>query len=157
VPAIALDTNILVYSEGLERSATDRAKVNQSQALLEALSLSGEDWVIPAQALAELHSVLVRRDGQTPKRASATVNRLALLCEVASTSPSVLGAALELSGGHHLQIYDAVILAAAAEAGCDLLLSEDMHDGFAWRGVTVTNPFGPAPDRRIVRLLSAGL
>jgi len=34
------------------------------------------------------------------------------------------------------------------------LLSEDFHDGFAWRGVVVTNPFGPAPDRRVARLLA---
>jgi len=34
------------------------------------------------------------------------------------------------------------------------LLSEDFHDGFAWRGVVVTNPFRPAPDRRLARLLA---
>lgn len=155
MPGIALDTNVLVYSEGLERAASDRIKINLSQTLLEALSLSGEDWVIPAQALAELHSVLVRRDEQTPRTASATVVRLARLCEVAPTSPRVLGAALELSGDHRLQIYDAIILAAADEAGCNLLLSEDMHDGFAWRGVTVTNPFRQVPDPRVTALLSA--
>ena len=32
-------------------------------------------------------------------------------------------------------------LAAAAEAGCRLLLSEDLQDGFTWSGVTVVNPF----------------
>ena len=31
--------------------------------------------------------------------------------------------------------------ASAAEAGCRLLLSEDMHDGFIWAGVTVANSF----------------
>lgn len=41
-----------------------------------------------------------------------------------------------------------------ASARCDLLLSEDLQDGFAWRGVTVTNPFGSAPDPRIVNLLT---
>jgi len=34
-----------------------------------------------------------------------------------------------------------MILAVAAESKCSLLLSEDMHDGFTWAGVTVTNPF----------------
>jgi len=32
---------------------------------------------------------------------------------------------------------DTVILAGAAQAGCRLLLSEDVQDGFTWRGVTV--------------------
>ena len=37
-----------------------------------------------------------------------------------------------------------MILNAAADAGCALLLSEDMRPGFAWRGVTVANPFAAA-------------
>ena len=27
------------------------------------------------------------------------------------------------------------------QAGCRLLLSEDLHEGFTWAGVTVVNPF----------------
>ena len=38
---------------------------------------------------------------------------------------------------------DAVILSAAAESGCRLLLSQDLQEGFTWNGVTVTNPFAP--------------
>jgi hypothetical protein len=30
---------------------------------------------------------------------------------------------------------------ATAKVGCRLLLSEDLQEGFPWRGVTVTNPF----------------
>jgi predicted nucleic acid-binding protein len=30
----------------------------------------------------------------------------------------------------------------AADADCRLVLSEDLQEGFTWRGVTVTNPFG---------------
>lgn len=154
MPQIALDTNVLVYSEGLERAPTDRAKIMLSQVLLEALSVSGEDLVIPAQALAELHSVLVRRGGRTPTQASTTVSRLSRLCDVAPTSPQALTAALALAGDHGLQIYDAIILACAVETGCDLVLSEDMQDGFGWRGVTVTNPFRQFPEPRIATLLS---
>jgi predicted nucleic acid-binding protein len=36
------------------------------------------------------------------------------------------------------------MVAAAGEAGCRLLLSEDLQDGFVWGGVTVVNPFAPA-------------
>jgi hypothetical protein len=32
-------------------------------------------------------------------------------------------------------------LAVAAKGSCRLLLSEDLQDGFSWRGVTVANPF----------------
>jgi predicted nucleic acid-binding protein len=43
---------------------------------------------------------------------------------------------------HQLPIWDALILAVAAESRCRLLLSEDFQNGFTWRGVTVVNPFG---------------
>ena len=46
-----------------------------------------------------------------------------------------------LAATHRLQIWDALILATAAGAGCRLLLSEDMQDGFVWKGCTVANPF----------------
>src|SRR5205823_13593678 len=57
------------------------------------------------------------------------------------TSEAVMLAAIDLAVDHRLAIWDSVILAAAAEAGCRLLLSEDLQDGFTWRGITVTNPF----------------
>ena len=34
-----------------------------------------------------------------------------------------------------------MILSAAAQSGCRLLLSEDLQEGFTWAGVTVVNPF----------------
>lgn len=49
--------------------------------------------------------------------------------------------ATDLATDHNLRIWDAVVLSASAEAGCRLLLSEDLQEGFTWRGVTVTNPF----------------
>jgi predicted nucleic acid-binding protein len=39
------------------------------------------------------------------------------------------------------QIYDALILAAALEEGCDTLYSEDMQDGQSVGAVTIRNPF----------------
>jgi len=75
--------------------------------------------------------------------------------ELIDTNATVFDAALDLASDHGVPIFDAVILAAAVEARCDLLLSEDFHDGFAWRGVVVTNPFGETPDPRLARLLAA--
>jgi len=33
------------------------------------------------------------------------------------------------------------MISVASETGCRLLLSEDLQDGFTWRGVTIANPF----------------
>ena len=61
------------------------------------------------------------------------------------TSSQVLLEAMELAARHQLSLWDAIMLAAAAQAGCRVLLSEDMQDSFSWRGVIVRNPFMNAP------------
>jgi predicted nucleic acid-binding protein len=64
----------------------------------------------------------------------------------------VVLAATDLAADHQLTIWDATILAAAAEAGCRLLLSEDMQGGFTWRGVTIVNPFAAIPHALLLQL-----
>jgi predicted nucleic acid-binding protein len=55
-----------------------------------------------------------------------------------------------------MRIRDAVMLSVAADAGCRLVLSEDLQDGFTWRGVTVTNPFGGEQHALLDSLLRRG-
>ena len=38
--------------------------------------------------------------------------------------------------------WDAMVVRAAAESGCDVLWTEDLNDGQLWRGVRVRDPFG---------------
>ncbi|MGH7022636.1 MAG: PIN domain-containing protein [Caulobacteraceae bacterium] len=150
---LAFDTNILVYGEGVVRAASDSAKCAVAARLI--IGLEDAPIIIARQALAEFHAVLVRKDGQAPADAAASVHRWVRRSRVVDTDATVFEAALELASDHGIPIFDAVILAAAVEARCDLLLSEDFHDGFAWRGVVVSNPFGPAPDARVTRFLAS--
>jgi hypothetical protein len=46
------------------------------------------------------------------------------------------------------------MISAAAEGGCRLLLSEDLQDGFSWRGVTIANPFAAEQHPLLVALLA---
>ena len=135
---IALDSNLLVYAEGVNGAERQRAA-------LEILSgIEAEDIVVPIQALAELFAVLTRKARITAQDARAAVVNWADAYEVIDTSFATLIDAMELVASHKLSSWDAVILAAAAGADCRILLSEDMHDGFTWRGATVRNPFGAA-------------
>jgi predicted nucleic acid-binding protein len=72
---------------------------------------------------------------------------------VIDTTDRVLTRATDLAADHRLSIWDSVILAAAAEAGCRLLISEDMQPGFTWGGVTIVNPFAAAPQSALALLL----
>lgn len=50
-------------------------------------------------------------------------------------------AARVLTEAHQLSFYDALIVAAAIEAGCDTLFSEDLQHGRAIGGLSIVNPF----------------
>jgi len=51
--------------------------------------------------------------------------------------------ALRIAARHDYNIYDALVIAAALEAGCTTLYSEDLHDGQTIDGqLTIRNPFG---------------
>lgn len=134
---VALDTNVLAYSEGVNTAARRDAAVDMIE------RLPPEAVVLPVQVLGELFNVLVRKAGRERARANDAILAWADAFEVAETSPSVLLTAGTLAADHELGIWDAVILATSAAAGCRLLLSEDLQDGFSWAGVTVTNPFLP--------------
>ncbi len=129
----ALDTNLLAYAE--QRGA------KQAKARRLLTQAPPDLTVLPVQVCGELYNVLVRKFGFERATAVLVVNQWRDTFILAATTDAIMAAALDLSASHDLQIWDAVILAAAAEAGCDLLLSEDLQDGVRWRGVTVVNPF----------------
>ena len=134
---VALDTNVLAYAEG-----TNGAPMRE-KALELIQRLQPEGIVLPVQTLGELFTVLVRKAKRQPVRARAAVLSWRDAYSVVETSGAVMVNAMDLATDHGLTIWDSVVLAASAEAGCRLLLSEDLHEGFTWRGVTVTNPFAP--------------
>jgi predicted nucleic acid-binding protein len=132
---IALDTNILVYAEGLG----DETRCAMALQLMEQLPM--ESIVLPAQALGELTQVLAGKARRPLPSVREVVLGWADSFEVADSNWSAFQAALDLVVDHQLPMWDALILAVAAESHCRLLLSEDFQNGFTWRGITVEDPF----------------
>jgi predicted nucleic acid-binding protein len=145
---IALDTNILVYAEGANGAAM-RDRVLELIARLPPAAI-----VLPVQTLGELFHVLVRKARRRPARARAAVLSWRDAFPTVETSATVIVSATDLAADHGLTIWDSVVLAAAAEAECRLLLSEDLQEGFTWRGVTVANPFAPVLHPLLAALLT---
>ncbi len=146
---VALDTNIMVYAEGID---DDRM---QAIAMELVLKLPSGSTILPIQTLGELFNVLVRKGGRSRDAARAAVLKWRDGFPVIETSAAIMLAATDLAVDHRLSIWDSVILSAAAQAGCRLLLSEDFQDGFTWNGVTVTDPFS-APRHPLLEALIAG-
>lgn len=136
---VALDTNILGYAEGIG----DQARRDTSLTLIS--QLPEELVLLPAQILGELYRVLTGKARRHPSAAREAILGWADSFEVVDSSWTAFQSAMDLSVDHSLQIWDALILSVAAENRCRLLLSEDMQDGFTWRGITVVNPYAAKP------------
>ena len=147
---VALDTNILAYAEGVNGAAMRKAALELVQRLPEDTTL------LPVQTLGELFNLLVRKTRRPPAKARKAILSWQDAFPLIETSAQVMLAAADLATDHQLSIWDSVILSAAAESGCRLLLSEDLQEGFTWKGVTVTNPFAPSKHELLTALLDAG-
>ncbi|MCA0051610.1 PIN domain-containing protein [Mesorhizobium sp. B283B1A] len=132
---VALDTNVLAYAEGVNGA-------EKRDIVLELVrKIPQEAAIIPVQVLGELYNVLVRKAARPPVEARDALLSWRDAFAVAATTQDVMMMAADLATDHRFGIWDAVILSAASQAGCRLLLSEDLQDGFTWGGVTVVNPF----------------
>jgi len=132
---VAIDTNVLAYAEG----AGDETRRAQAVALMTRLPETAV--VLPVQVLGELYRVLVGKLRQPSADAREAVLRWSDAYAVRDSTWGALQSAFDLSAAHGLTIWDSLILSVAAEHRCRVLLSEDMQDGFTWRGTTVINPF----------------
>jgi predicted nucleic acid-binding protein len=135
---VALDTNVLAYAEGINGAE------RRDPALALVQRLPQEATVVPVQVLGELFNVLVRKAGKSRAEAREALLSWRDTFHVVETSPEIMLTAADLATVHQLGIWDAVILSAASQANCRLLLSEDLQEGFTWGGVTVVNPFASA-------------
>ena len=125
-----LDTNLLVYAQG-----TDSKSEIARQVILEG-------GLISVQVLNEFTSVLRRKfrlDWDEISEALQDVQ--AALDPVRPISIDTHAAALEISRAHGFNFYDSLIVAAALEAGCDQLITEDLQAGRRIDGLVIVNPF----------------
>jgi predicted nucleic acid-binding protein len=137
----------LAYAEGVNGDPMQKAALEFVERLPEGTAL------LPVQTLGELFNLLVRKAGRPPAKARKAILSWRDAFPLIETSAEVMLAAADLATSHKLGIWDSVILSAAAESGCRLLLSEDLQEGFTWKGVTVTNPFAPSMHELLTALL----
>jgi predicted nucleic acid-binding protein len=147
--SVAIDTNVLAYAEGTNGAAKQRAAIDLLQ------TLPPEYTLLPAQALGELFNVLVKKARRSRGEAERAVLGWGDAFAFIDTSPEVVLSAMNLANEHQLGIWDSIIVAAASDAGCRLLVSEDLQEGFSWGGVTVVNPFARSLHPLLAALVSS--
>ena len=127
-----LDTNLLLY--GFDK--LDPRKQEIARTIVgKATQL---DCLLTNQALAEFFSAAVRKRHMSPPDAQVR-DWMALFADAPTTRPAIERAMMEVQAGR-FSFWDALLLAAAEEAGCTICLSEDMADGATLR-LVVRTPF----------------
>lgn len=129
-----IDTNIFIYS-------VDAADPDKQQRAQEVLT-GTPGVVVSTQVMNEFYNVATRklRPRLPADQAAAIVERMAGQTCVAVDANLVLRA---LRAGQRWQLshWDALMVEAARQAGCDVILTEDLADGTDYDGVRVENPF----------------
>ena len=129
-----LDTNILVYAV----TADDPHRQLVAQRLVADLGLI--NITISTQVLAEAYNVLTRKKRWVVDDALQAVRGFRFMRIVVLGADAVL-AALDLAARQKLSTWDAMVIHAAQEAGCDTLYSEDLQNGRRFGALQVVNPF----------------
>lgn len=151
---IAFDSNVLIYLANGGRTAADQRKVELAQ--LYFLRLQDiADLIAPIQAIGEALRILRVKFAKSVQEILDDLDQWENGFELVPTSAEVLQNAVVLAEQHRLQHWDAIIVAAAVSAKATILLSEDMQDGFVWRGLTIVNPFADPLHPLLASLLDA--
>ena len=125
-----LDTNILIYAQG----------TGPKSEVARQLILAG--GTISVQVLNEFTSVLHRKFGlDWGVIAEAVADLQTALGPVRPIGVEIHSAAVDLARVHRFSFYDSLIVASALEAGCDILLTEDLQTGRRIGNLTIVNPF----------------
>lgn len=97
---------------------------------------------ISVQVLNEFTNVLRREQKQAWLVIEAALISLRLrFPDILPLTARIHTTAVALARDHNLAFYDALIVVAAIEAGCDTLVSEDMQHGRSFGALTIVNPF----------------
>lgn len=125
-----LDTNILVYAQ----QTGPKAVISRD--------LIAQGGTINVQVLNELTNVLRKKGNRSWRDIELVLDDVDNALDPAlPLTAATTRAALALARDHGFAYYDALIVAAAIEAGCDTLYSEDLQHGRNIGGLTIINPF----------------
>jgi predicted nucleic acid-binding protein len=131
MPGKFLDSNILIYI-----AALDDLKIHRSSELLYG------ECVVSIQVLNEIANVLRRKRKLPWERIREFLRLVEELAVVMPLDADCHKVGINIAERYGFSVYDSMIVAAALQAGCDILYSEDMQHGQSIDGLlTIVNPY----------------
>jgi predicted nucleic acid-binding protein len=132
-----LDTNIWIYAH---TAGVDDAKSEAARKLLQKV----EAPVISAQVLGEYSAVMIR-NRLPDKQVRENIDAMIVMCRTLPVSADTAQRAWDLRARYGFSFWDCQMIAAALEAGCSRLFTEDLQHGqIIAERLSITNPFHQA-------------
>lgn len=133
-----LDSNVLLY---LFDDTDDRKRSVAQELVREALEVDGT--IISNQVVQETLNVLTTRlrPPATAEQAKKFFDKVLMPLWRSMPNAALYERALDVRSRYGFSFYDALIVAAALQAGCSRLLTEDLQHGQRIEGLVVENPF----------------
>jgi predicted nucleic acid-binding protein len=133
-----IDTNLFIY----QLEALDEHKTVTAERIIRRGIETG-NACISFQVVQECLNTVLRKAAiplDTEQTRTYLEAVLAPLFQVSASIP-LYQRALDIQARYRYSFYDALIIAAALEAGCTRLYSEDLQHGQRIEGLTIENPF----------------
>ena len=133
-----IDTNLFIY----QLDATDNAKAAVANRIIRSGIKTG-NACISFQVVQECLNTILRKAAICLSTDQAMQYLDASLAPLLQVYPSIplYRHCLEVQARYRFSFYDSLIIAAALEAGCNTLYSEDLQHGQKIAGLRVENPF----------------
>jgi predicted nucleic acid-binding protein len=125
------DTNVLLYLLSADSGKADIAE--------ELLRKGG---IISVQVLSEFTSVCTRKLKMSYGEIREILMTINMVLDVRDLTPTIHEAALDIAERYGYSFYDSMIMAAAINAGCSLVYTEDLQSGqHIQDSLLIVNPF----------------
>jgi predicted nucleic acid-binding protein len=131
---VFLDTNVFLYL-----FSPDIAKAQRAESVIEG------GGTVSVQVLNEFAAVARRKVRLEFPEIREALRAVRSGCRVVSLDIETHELGLDIAERYRLSVYDGMIVAAAIQAGCRILYSEDLQHGQQINGVTIQSPFRDSP------------
>ena len=135
-----IDTNIFIYLF----DETNASKRGRAESLVR-ISLQNGSGCISYQVVQETLNVVTRKLGATHANARRMLEEILVPLWHINPSPALYRRGLQLQSDLGFSLYDSLIVAAALEAGCTRLYTEDLQHGQEIGRLEIQNPFASSP------------
>lgn len=129
-PKVFLDSNVVLYLLSADVRKADIAE-----------NLLVQRPTVSVQVLSEAVNVCHKKLKMPWIEIHALIDAVKRHCLVEPLVLQVHQAAVAVAQRYQVSFYDAQIIASALHSDCDVLMSEDLHDGLHVQQLRVQNPF----------------